>query len=121
MPSEKRVLVVDDDEDTCSGFADILEDLGYVVDVAHRSQEALALVSERPARIVLVDYRLPGMTGVELFKRMRQIRSNVEGLLVTGWASPDVTSEAVSSGLQCVIEKPVDFPVLLSRIEGAFR
>ncbi len=60
------------------------------------------------------------MTGIELFERMRQVRGDVEGLLVTAFASNDTDGRAKSAGLRQVISKPVDFPTLMPWIERAF-
>jgi two-component system NtrC family response regulator len=93
----KRLLVVDDDEDTCSNLSDILTDLGYGSDVAYRGQAALDLLGEHPYRLALLDFKLPCMTGVELFQRMRQIAGNIQGLLVTGYASNETTAAALAA------------------------
>lgn len=115
MPN--RVLLVDDDKDTCSNLSDILTDFGYEVDVAYRGDEALALFSQCPYGLALLDYRLPGMNGVELFKRLCQIRDDVVGLLVTGFASGETASQATSAGIRHVVKKPVDVSKLMPLIE----
>ena len=60
------------------------------------------------------------MTGIELFEQVRQIRDDVEGLLVTGFASHETDGLARSAALRTVIHKPVDFPALIPWIERAF-
>ena len=62
---------------------------------------------------------MPGMTGVELFQRMRQLHQGIEGLLVTAFSSTKTTTEALAAGFQQVIEKPVNMPRLLSLIQKA--
>src|SRR5579872_5498040 len=116
----KSLLLVDDDKDTCSNLSDILTDLGYSVDVAYRGQDALYLFKQHLYRLVLLDFKLPCMTGIELFERMRQIRGDVEGLLVTGFASNETDGHAKSAGMRQVISKPVDFPTMMPWIERAF-
>jgi CheY-like chemotaxis protein len=117
--NDTQVLLVDDDKDTCSNLSDILTDRGYTVDVAYQGEQALDLFSQHPYRLTLVDYKLPGMTGVELFQQMRRISHNVEGLLVTAFASAETTSEALAAGLQQVVHKPVDIPKLMPFIDEA--
>ncbi len=117
--NDTRVLIVDDDKDTCANLSDILTDFGYAVDVANEGEQALHLFSQHPYRLALLDYKLPGMTGVQLFSRMRQIRDNVEGLLVTGYASHETAREARDVGLQHVVQKPVEIPKLVPLIEAA--
>jgi len=115
----KSLLLVDDDKDTCSNLSDILTDLGYSVDVAYRGQDALYLFKQHPYRLVLLDFKLPCMTGIELFEQMRQIHGSVEGLLVTAYASNETDGHAKSAGLRQVIHKPVDLRSLCSGGPGS--
>ncbi|MGE5191333.1 MAG: response regulator [Deltaproteobacteria bacterium] len=118
MPmNDNKLLVVDDDIDTCANLSDILTEFGYDVDVAYRGNDALDLLKQHPYRMALLDYRLPCMTGVELFRQMRQIRGDISGLLVTGYASPETTEAALAAGLRQVLSKPVDVPILVPLIE----
>jgi DNA-binding response OmpR family regulator len=115
--NDNRLLIVDDDQDTCSNLSDILTDLGYAVDVAYRGRDGLDLLKQYPYRLALLDYKLPCMTGVELFQRMRQINAKVAGLLVTAFASRETEREALSAGLRHVVSKPVEMPKFLTLIE----
>jgi len=65
-PHEPRVLVVDDEPDTCNNLSDILTDLGYRVDCAYDGPAALELVHKGPYDVVLLDLRMPGMDGLTL-------------------------------------------------------
>ena len=117
--NNKNILIVDDDKDTCSNLSDILTDCGYSVDVAYEGQEALELFKRHPYRLALLDYCLPDINGVALFRQMRQIRDSIEGLLVTGFASSETEQEAVSVGLRRVVNKPVEMPKFLPLVEQA--
>ena len=114
-----RLLIVDDDKDTCSNLSDILTDCGYSVDVAYRGQAGLDLLKQHPYRLALLDYKLPCMTGVELFERMRQFRQGIVGLLVTGYATNETTAHAASAGMWHVIHKPVEVSRLLPFVREA--
>jgi len=116
---DNRLLIVDDDQDTCSNLSDILADCGYSADVAYRGQDGLDLLKQFPYRLAVLDFKLPGMTGVELFARMRQIHQGIAGLLVTAFSSVKTSKEALAAGLQQVIDKPVDVPRLLLLIQQA--
>ncbi len=119
MGMKNKLLVVDDDTDTCDNLCDILSEFGFEVDVAYRGAAALDRCTEYPYRLALLDFKLPCMSGVELFQRMRKIRNNIQGLLVTAFASPETTKEALAAGLQHVVSKPVEIPKLVLLIEQA--
>lgn len=115
-----KLLMVDDDVDTCSNLADILAVHGYLLDVAYRGQDGLDLLKDYPYRLALLDFKLPCMNGVQLFQRMRRMRGNVRGLLVTGYASIETTTAALAAGFQEIVNKPVDVPKLLELIDKAY-
>jgi CheY-like chemotaxis protein len=88
------ILVVDDDRDTCACLSDILTDIGYRVDVAHGGTAALELVPAGGYGLALLDYKMPDMDGVELYRRIRQTSTGVVGILVTAFASGEAEAAA---------------------------
>jgi CheY-like chemotaxis protein len=111
------ILVVDDDRDTCASLSDILSDLGYTVDTANDGLSALQLVERNLYRLALLDYKMPGMDGLELCRRLRAVWPAVEVALVTGWATATTIAAAVEAGVSRVVPKPVDFGVLIPLVE----
>jgi signal transduction histidine kinase len=92
----RTVLVVDDDPLVAAGAAAMLEDLGHTVLQASSAREALALIQTgREIHLVLTDHAMPEMTGVELVRRLRQLRPDLRLVLVTGYADlpANVTAE----------------------------
>lgn len=113
----RSILIVDDDPDTCASFADVLADCGYDVDVACDGPEALHLTREKSYRLALLDFRMPGMSGVELFERMRCDGNGTVAFLVTALASFDTVATAETAGIRDVFHKPVDLSELLPRVD----
>lgn len=112
-----QILVVDDEPDFCSNMADILGDMGYGIDVAYRGDDAIERAKHQPYDLFLLDYKLPCMTGAELYRRLKEARDSTPAVIVTGYASHEAAEEAKAAGVGTVLEKPVDFGKLLSVIE----
>ena len=113
------ILVVDDDVDTCQNLSDILTDLGCQVDVAHDGPAALALVREKHFDVALLDMKMPGMSGLELYREIKKLRADTVAIIVTAYASGGTAEQAQSAGVWQVLPKPVDLPRLLSLVGQA--
>jgi CheY-like chemotaxis protein len=114
-----RILVVDDDVDICRNLSDILSDLGYRVDSAYDGPSALELVCQRTYDVALLDYKMPGMDGLTLYREIKKQRAGTVSLLVTAYASPTTAEEALTAGAWKVVAKPVDFAELLGFVDEA--
>jgi DNA-binding NtrC family response regulator len=119
QPSGPSVLVVDDEVDICANIADILGDLGFRVDTAHDGATALELVRRKPYDLALLDLKMPGMDGLELFRRIKGLRSGTISIIVTAYANTPSAEEALASGAWRVVAKPVDFRNLLDLVSDA--
>jgi DNA-binding NtrC family response regulator len=113
------ILVVDDDVDTCRNLSDILTDLGYHVEIAHDGPSALELVRRRHFDVALLDLKMPGMNGLDLYRRIRELRADTVALIVTAYAGAGAAEEALAAGAWKVLPKPVDFPRLLKLVGEA--
>jgi CheY-like chemotaxis protein len=111
-----HILCVDDDQDICDTLSDILTDLGYGVGVASDGLTALNLVEQNGYGLALLDYRMPRMTGLELFRRIRQLQAEMHGILVTAFTREETLAEARDVGVRQVLPKPVDFGRLIPLI-----
>jgi DNA-binding NtrC family response regulator len=117
---QARVLIVDDEADTCANLSDIFSDFGYHVDTAHDGQSALKLVETQPFYdIVLLDLRMPGMDGLELYRRIKQTSAGTVALIVTAYASSDTAKSAIAAGARRVLSKPVDIGKLLNLVQSS--
>jgi CheY-like chemotaxis protein len=111
------ILLVDDNPDACATAAKLLWAWGYQVDVAEAGPMALALVEKKPYGLAIIDYQMPGMNGVELFRRMREIQPDIVGIFLTGFTTIEVVHPAIEAGILTVLPKPVDFKELMPIIE----
>jgi CheY-like chemotaxis protein len=110
----KRILVVDDNEDAAELLTLSLQQLGYRTATAFDGASALTRAEEFQPQIAILDIGLPGMTGYELARSMRQAQHSAELSLIalTGWGSPDDRSKALEAGFDLHLTKPVDMRVL---------
>jgi CheY-like chemotaxis protein len=119
QPERPSILVVDDDEDTCTNLSDILTDLGYHVAIAHDGPAALELVRRQHYDVALLDLKMPGMDGLTLYREIRRVRAGTVAIIVTAYASGSSAEEALAAGAWQVVAKPVEFPRLLSLVGEA--
>jgi DNA-binding response OmpR family regulator len=113
-----RILVVDDDPDIRANLADILHDMDYDVDVAPDGASALELARATPHDLVLLDLRMPGMNGLEVYRQLKQLWPGMPVIVVTAYANGDAAAEILAAGACDIVSKPVDVPRLLEAIEG---
>ncbi len=113
-----RVLVVDDEQAISELVRDVLEPLGWTVDLAHDGSEALGKVAERDFDVLLVDLRMPGMDGQTFYRELRASRPEVTKRVV--FATGDTGGEAASRFLDetgnLVLCKPYDLQALVKAV-----
>jgi len=107
---EKRpvVLVVDDEPRIVSSLVRALRREGYELLTAERPEDALRLVDERAIDCVLSDYKMPAMTGTELFERIAKRQPNAARVLLTGWPEEIDRGALARLGVHAVLQKPWD-------------
>jgi CheY-like chemotaxis protein len=113
------ILVVDDDPDTRENLRDILTDLGYRVDTAPDGPSALELVRKTPYAVALLDFKMPGMDGLELYREVKKLRAGTVAIIVSAYTNAATRDEALAAGAWRVLAKPVDFPRLLGLVDEA--
>jgi DNA-binding NtrC family response regulator len=113
------ILVVDDEVDTCRNLQDILADLGYHVDIAHDGPSALELVRRRHYDVALLDYMMPGMDGLTLYREIKKLSAGTVAIVVTAYAGGTTADDAHRAGAWQVLPKPVDFPRLMGLVDEA--
>ena len=114
-----RVLVVDDDRDFCAAMKDMLEDKGYQVALAYDGNEAIAKAREKHFDAILLDVKLPYLSGLETCLAIREIRPDVTVIMVSGYPQEmkRMAEQAAEEKLYVWLEKPVDRETLLSLLE----
>jgi len=120
-----RVLVVDDIEEARETIADMLTSLGARADMCESGNAALQSISEAddlgdPYQLLLIDWAMPGMDGIETAKRIRELQLQKSPIAIMISASGDLPQEEVrSAGFSTFLHKPVTPTALLAALESA--
>lgn len=117
----KHILIVEDEEGIIQFLKQGLEEEGYQISVATDGLEGLVLFKSRQIDLVLVDWMLPKMTGVELCKAIRQDNSNIPIIFLTAKDTVQDTVEGLKNGANDYIKKPFSFDELVERIKVQLR
>jgi DNA-binding NtrC family response regulator len=116
---DTRVLVVDDEKLIRMGIAQALETAGHLVEQAATAGDALAAVEKDPPDLVLLDYKLPDRTGIEVLADIRKVAPHVPVIMITAHASVPGAVEAVKQGVYDYLAKPFEVPKLLHTVTCA--
>ncbi len=107
MEKGERILVVDDEPHEREALAELIAAWGYDSRSAATAEEALALVAAFNPVVVISDLRLPGLSGMDLLKRVRESDPEVGFIMLTGQASIEEAVEATKLGAFNFLEKPI--------------
>jgi FixJ family two-component response regulator len=115
----KFVAIVDDDESVQSALQDLMEADGLSARCFGSAEEFLASGLQRRAACLLVDIRMPGMSGLELQARLKADRFNTPIIFITAHGDSRVRMQAMREGAAEFLVKPFDDQVLLDRVRAA--
>ena len=116
-----RVLLVDDEERILASLRRSLRREGYELVTARSPQEALRILEGQDFDAVLTDYKMPGMTGLELLAVVARLQPNAGKLLITGWSNAVSDAEIEALEIDAVIPKPWEDAELKDGLRKALR
>jgi two-component system response regulator FixJ len=119
MPNDRLVHVVDDDAAVRRSLERLLHAAGYDAVSYETTGRFLAAAAELPGGCVLLDFRMPGMDGLEVQARLGQLGIHLPVIVMTGQGDVSTAVRAMKAGAVDFIEKPYDDDVLISAIEAA--
>ncbi len=117
--SRIRILVVDDERGLCAGIQEALQREGYAVDAATDAASALALTDAALYNLVLTDYRMPQMTGLELLTRVKEKSRDTLFILMTAYGTVEGAVDAMKQGAYDYLAKPLDMQRLRALTQKA--
>ena len=117
--TKARLLVVDDEPSARSGMEKLLQQEGYIVDVAADGPSALSIAADNPPDVVITDLKMPKMDGVALLAKLREQDRDLPVIMVTAFGDVGSAVNAMRAGAADYLTKPVDFDALALAIERA--
>ncbi|HDL78034.1 MAG TPA: sigma-54-dependent Fis family transcriptional regulator, partial [Bacteroidetes bacterium] len=118
-PEDVKILIVDDEFAARDSLTKWFQLDGYKVDAAEDAYKALELLEKKPFDIVLLDIKMPGMDGLELQERIREIDPDIIVIIITAFASVETAIRAIKAGAYDYVTKPFDPDDLEHIIENA--
>ena len=118
---QSSILVVDDELSVRDSLSKWFKEDGYRVGAAENANKALNLMNDGPWDIILLDIKMPGMDGLELQKRLKEIDKSAAIIMVTAFAAVDSAVQALKEGAFDYITKPVDPEHLSHLVQNALR
>ncbi len=121
MSTQEKVLIVEDEENERTGLAELISAWGYRTETAKDGLEGLEKAATWSPGIVVTDFRMPRMDGMELLQRLADQPQQTAVVLLTAQGSIDVAVDAMKAGAYDFIQKPVDPARLKQILQNASR
>jgi two-component system, NtrC family, response regulator HydG len=116
-PEKETILVVDDDADTVEVIQRNLSFRGYRVFTASSADDAKRVLESTAVELVITDHRMPGPSGMELVRYVRQEHADIEVMMITGFATVEGAVEAIKGGAEEYLSKPFTGDELFAAVE----
>ena len=118
-PKHKRILIVDDEAIVAFFLMEGLKGLGdeYDVRTSGSAESALEQIRHGHFDLAVVDYRLPGLSGLDLIRKLREVSPETHTIVITAYSSPELEEEALRLRAARYLEKPFRIQDLMCTIE----
>lgn len=113
----KKILIVDDDQQLRLNLSGVLNEAGYQTESASSGKEALKLLDAREFDVVLLDYMMPKMSGMDALVTIRRLRPKAKVIMMTAFATVENAVDAIKKGASDYVVKPFKITALLTTIE----
>jgi nitrogen regulation protein NR(I) len=113
------ILIIDDDDQLRKSFVKLLSEESYRVVAAASAEAGIRLLNEAAPDLVILDLRLPGMSGLDAFKTIHRIEPKLPVIIMTAYGTTETAIEATKMGAFDYILKPFDIPDMLTVIQQA--
>lgn len=111
------ILVVDDEQSICLLLRDVLARFGHQVITCQDGETAIEMASDRHLDLIFLDIRMPGMSGLDVLKKLRDLQREAKFVMITGFAKDDIIEEALQSGASACLSKPFRLAQVVDLLE----
>jgi DNA-binding NtrC family response regulator len=102
------ILVVEDGQSQREVMRDFLREKGHDVSEAEQGEEALDLLGRNYVDLLLIDYKMPGMDGMELLERVKRVNPEIDVIMMTAYGTVETAVQAMKAGAADYITKPIE-------------
>jgi len=113
-----NILIVDDEIDLLETLGDIFESKGYNVTMVEDGNKAIELLKKKYFDIILMDLKMPGISGVESFKEVKRLHPSAAVIMMTAGSVGEEIKEALGAGVEAIVDKPFNVKKLVATIES---
>jgi len=106
MNNQIRILVVDDEPKLCNLIEELLKLEGYRVDVSLSNMEALQMIKKNKYQMLIADFKMPGIDGLELIKKARELNPEIGTIMITGSETVETAVQSLKHEIDDDIKKP---------------
>ena len=114
-----KVFIVDDEADFAATIAERLQIRGYDATAMFRAEDAIEAVRNDPPDVILLDLKMPGISGIEVLKTIKQFKASIEVIMLTGHGAEQGGAEGMANGASDYLMKPIDIEKLVIAIDKA--
>lgn len=115
-----KVLLVDDEVDFVNTLAQRLKMRDLLVDTVYDGEQALSFIKEIEPDVIVLDLKMPGLHGIEVLREVKNLKPNIQVIILTGHGTDKDEEEARQLGGFDFLRKPADIDLLVAKIKEAF-
>ncbi|NSW92744.1 MAG: response regulator [Firmicutes bacterium] len=112
-----NILLVDDDADCLDGLVTVLEPAGHQCDMFTVPEKALESYQQKQYDTVITDLKMPGLSGIEVLKKVRSINPEAKVIITTGYGDAETVITALNNGVYAFFDKPIETKDLMETLE----
>lgn len=116
VPMKYKVMIIDDERSVCLSLCEILQEFGYETCYCMDPLQATSRLASEAIQLVLLDIRMPQLSGVELLRKIKQVSPHTSVIIISGYASVEDAVKAMRYGALNLYQKPIDVSKLVDEI-----